>query len=255
MRVLLVGALVGSLCGLVGCRRTKPTPTPPVWPVKPQPSKTAVDLTGEWLSEEWGVIELQQRGSEVTGEAEASGRRLQGTLSGDRLELKWWHGARSHEEAQADDRGEGYVTVEHEGDALEGQWRKDGETDWSGRLRFARRVVVSQTGTLDVPAKFEGEWHDEHWGTLKLAQTADKVRGTYRRAGDSPAEGIMDGVVEEGVFRFAWWEGAETYEDADIDHRGEGEFGLQPDGSLKGRWGYDDTFSHESFPKLGAPKE
>jgi hypothetical protein len=143
--IVVCAALVAALaCGPLG-GGGEPTPVPPTVPPpaegKPTPeqppqeeptSAPALDLTGEWMSPEWGALWLEQEGDLVTGTYEYHDGQIRGTLIGNRLEFRWWEfvPGQPYEAADPGARGDAYFDVLADGNHIEGEWRYEGDADW-----------------------------------------------------------------------------------------------------------------------------
>jgi len=254
LALLAAGALLALL---VGCPKRK-VGKPGVVPVvgakgRSAPSEPgeepAFDLSGEWLSPEWGEVKLSQEGAKVTGTYFQGHGHLVGQVKGRRIEYKWWEDAKTYDAAERGSRGTGYFEVEPNTQQIKGQRKQEGAKSWAGAWSMERGQ--SRGERAEVPEKFQGTWHDWRWGDITLHQSGEHVTGKYTHNENEPTTGHMDGRVEQGVFRFAWWENAPTWEQANKERRGEGEFRLKDDGTLEGEWGFDENYVAESFPKLG----
>jgi hypothetical protein len=74
---------------------------------------------------------------------------------------------------------------------------------------------------------YTGIWNTT-FGEMRLRQTGNRVSGTY-----TSSDGVIEGVIHNGVFRFRWLERA-------TGGAGAGRFELSDDGeSFSGRWSYE----------------
>jgi hypothetical protein len=84
------------------------------------PAPAAVDVSGHWETNDFGGMDLVQRGTAVTGTSPA-GVSFTGTLTGRRVEFTFWHGA-SYAKADRADRGHGTMTLSPDGRTLAITW-------------------------------------------------------------------------------------------------------------------------------------
>jgi hypothetical protein len=151
--IVVCAALVAALaCGPLG-GGGEPTPVPPTAPPpaeeKPtpeqppqeEPTPLPFDLTGEWMSPEWGALHFEQDGDQVTGTYEYNGGQLSGRLVGNRLDFRWWENTplgQPYEAADPGNRGDAYFEVTGDNN-LEGEWRYEGDADWIGTWTAVRQ--------------------------------------------------------------------------------------------------------------------
>jgi hypothetical protein len=102
---------------------------------KPEGPPPEIDLTGDWMSPEWGALRLVQDGDLVTGTYDFADGQLSGRLVGNRLEFRWWQSValgQPYEAADPGSRGDAYFDVLPDGNHIEGEWRYEGDADWIG---------------------------------------------------------------------------------------------------------------------------
>jgi hypothetical protein len=153
--IVVCAALVAALaCGPLGGGE-EPTPIPPTVPPpaeeqptpkeeppQDKPTPLPFDLTGDWMSPEWGALHLEQDGDLVTGTYEYDDGQISGRLVGNRLEFRWWEAValgQPYEAADPGNRGDAYFDVLPGGDNLEGEWRYEESTDWVGTWTAVRQ--------------------------------------------------------------------------------------------------------------------
>ncbi len=163
----------------------------------------ADSFAGVWETT-FGPLTLTQKGDEVKGTYPLG--TLQGKVEKNKLTFTY---------KERDAAGEGWFELAQDGKSFEGKWRQTGDKEWqawTGR----RRVDAVEKG-------FAGLW-DTSFGKMRLAQQADRIRGTYVYAAGSS----IDGTVKDKKLTFNYKEPAAE---------GEGEFELSPDElSFTGKW-------------------
>lgn len=107
------------------------------------PSNNAnINLTGNWESPEWGTMYLVQTDNKITGTYTHDQGQLEGTLQSNRIQFRWWElvaKGESYENARKGERGDGYFDVAADGKNISGEWRYDGNTNWSGKWTAIKR--------------------------------------------------------------------------------------------------------------------
>ncbi len=86
------------------------------------------DFSGSWNTE-WGVLTIRQNGESVTGEYTHKAGKIEGTVSGDRLNFFW---AQSPSYSTPSDAGDGYFIISTDGKKLNGKWRYGYSGEWQG---------------------------------------------------------------------------------------------------------------------------
>jgi len=114
----------------------------------------AASFEGVWDTR-YGPLRLSLDGERASGLYATNEGRIEGTLSGDRLEFRY---------SERDASGEGWFRLRPDGRGFEGRWRAEGETrwrDWSGERRpppeRERRWLI----VLEAP--WEGELAEEEY--------------------------------------------------------------------------------------------
>jgi predicted esterase len=161
---------------------------------------------GQWRTT-IGIVNLEQKGNEVTGTYGPSGQfPLKGTVKDNVLTFEY-------QEGQA--RGDGRYELDASGNAFTGTFQ----------IRNGRRGVWNgwrpdPKATADKTASFAGLWLTD-LGLMNLTQEGDSVKGRYAIRGTSGIEGKVTGRRLD--FRFTGF------------RNGQGWFDLSPDGkSLRG---------------------
>ena len=105
-------------------------------------SKTAIDVTGNWESPEWGSMQLRQTGNTVTGTYTHDSGQLSGTLQGGEIRFRWWEkvaAGQGYDSATPSERGDGYFHLSSDEQSLSGEWKYDGSSGWKGKWTAKRR--------------------------------------------------------------------------------------------------------------------
>jgi hypothetical protein len=118
------------------------------------PAPGAVDVSGHWETNDFGGMDLVQRGTAVTGTSPA-GVSFTGTLTGRRVEFTFWHGA-SYAKADRADRGHGTMTLSPDGRTLAITWTTEEKPSrYNGRfsaIRVGPAVPPGGGGAESSPA-------------------------------------------------------------------------------------------------------
>ena len=112
-----------------------PTAAPP-----PTQAPATADLSGVWMSAQWGEMNLGQIGIEVTGTYTWDEGKLVGTVSGDRFDFQW---SEAPSYAAPGDAGDGYLIVTVDGKSMSGEWRYGYDGEWSGTWTADRSATVA----------------------------------------------------------------------------------------------------------------
>lgn len=123
------------------------------------------DLSGYWVSLEFGFISFTQIGNNFS--AAWAGVTAAGTIEGNNASFAFWIG-KSYETAKDDEKGHGTITVSDDGNSLTGQWnsadRKDPESGVFNAMRVGSipaatampsPAAIASEPTLDTPGPAE----------------------------------------------------------------------------------------------------
>jgi hypothetical protein len=123
-------------------------PTPSALP-SPSPVVERVDLSGHWETDDFGGMDLVQHGTAVSGTSPA-GVSFEGTLSGRRVNFRFWHGA-SYAKADEENRGRGSMTLGADGRTLTVTWETEEKpSPYNGSftaIRVGPQVPLGPTGS------------------------------------------------------------------------------------------------------------
>ncbi len=164
------------------------------------------DFAGSWQTT-YGPMKLHRDGKKLAGSYDMGGQdcKIEGKMEGKRFVFKY-------EEPSA--RGEGWFEMSNDGQNFAGEWRAEGNEQWS-------KWEGSRTAVDD---KFAGTWKTTY-GTMTLTQSGNKIYGAYDMGGQRC---LIVGKIENGRFEFAYGEPSVF---------GEGWFELSKDGaSFSGKW-------------------
>ena len=171
----------------------------------------AADATyqGSWSST-FGPLQLFVHGTTVQGTYVVEGElaSIEGTLVGRDLTFTYKEKSTS---------GEGSFQLAPHGQTFSGRWREKGSSPW--KKWTGKKISLEQTKA----SIFGGIWKST-FGSMRLQQREDKVRGIYSLEGGS----FIDGRFEGRKLTF-------DYREEGVS--GEGWFHLSEDGkALHGRW-------------------
>lgn len=159
--------------------------------VKPANTKlAATSVAGTWISEQWGEMKLTQTGNKIRGTYKHDQGRVEGTVAGNTVNMKWWEPANpakdDYDMTIHPERGNARFTVDNRQGAMNGTWkyerqlpadRPDGE--WQ-----LRKVV-----TAAAPAKTTAKTATVRSGARTAAKTTARpsARTTSRPAATNRA--------------------------------------------------------------------
>ena len=86
-------------------------------------------------------MDLEQDGAKVTGRYAWEDGQIEGSIEGRTLTFRWWEKVAPGEPYSASplaDRGEARVTFAPDGNSFEGNWRREGSTEWGGEWSGTR---------------------------------------------------------------------------------------------------------------------
>jgi RNA polymerase sigma factor (sigma-70 family) len=163
-------------------------------------------FVGDWRTK-YGPMKLAVNGSRLSGSYKMSGQHcdIEGTVEGKRFTFRY---------REPNAVGEGWFEISDDGNSFSGNWRADGDSDWSewtgDRVRIERG--------------FAGDW-ETTYGRMTLSQTGADVAGFYIMNGERCE---IVGVVDGNRFSF-------TYREPHA--KGEGWFELSKNSrSFTGKW-------------------
>lgn len=102
------------------------------------------NLKGAWDSPEWGEMQWIQKGNIITGYYSHDEGQIKGIILKDRMEFQWWElveKGQPYESADLRQRGDGYFVISDDGaeTKINGVWRYEGETAWSGKWTAVKK--------------------------------------------------------------------------------------------------------------------
>jgi hypothetical protein len=128
-------------------------PTPSAGPTA-TPKAELVDFSGHWETNGFGGMDLVQQGTAVRGTSPA-GVSFEGTLSGRRVNFRFWHGA-SYAKADEENRGRGSMTLSADGRTLTVTWETEEKpSPYNGSftaIRVGPQVPMGPTGSKPTAA-------------------------------------------------------------------------------------------------------
>jgi hypothetical protein len=160
---------------------------------KPAASGGAANVAGTWISEQWGEMKLTQTGNKVRGTYNYQQGRVEGTVRGNTVDLKWWEPANP----QKDDydmtihpeRGNARFMVDNRQGAMNGTWkyerqlpaeRPDG--DWQLRkVVTASSPATAKAATVKAGAKTATRPNAKGGAARPASRPAGANRATARR--------------------------------------------------------------------------
>lgn len=222
---------------LWGCQSAPPTAPTSVGAadgsarVRPQRSleRSSDDsgFAGAWETT-FGELRLQTEGRRVHGNYSfGAGASIEGEIaSGGRFVFRY------HE--PPDVNGEGWFELDADGQSFAGEWREDGDGEWSTWV--GRRLAPD--ATAPEPAGFAGRWRTSY-GSMRLRVEGEDVTGNYSGTGRSTIEGKLSEAGRRLTFSYS-----------EPDAQGEGWFVLdEGDLSFSGEW--RETDAEEWSPWTG----
>ena len=115
--ILAISLIIVILAGCLACNGSIPSGSNDnIW-------------SGEWDTEQWGKMTLQQNGNKVTGSYEWDGGKIAGTVSGNMLKGTW---SESPTYQPENDAGDFEFTLSPDGNSFTGRWRYGSGGDWDG---------------------------------------------------------------------------------------------------------------------------
>jgi hypothetical protein len=93
------------------------------------------NLTGTWESPEWGSMTIVQTENKIKCLYVYQNGQLDGTFDGKQILFRWWElvdKGKPYESADKGQRGDGYFNVSADSKSLRGEWRREGEKNWTG---------------------------------------------------------------------------------------------------------------------------
>src|SRR5205807_6032235 len=166
-------------------------------------------FTGVWDTVAGGnykyTLTLEQNGKQVTGAYTPGNGKVEGTVTGNVLRLRWTQ--------DPDLKGSSRLVLSEDGQSFTGMTSTGDDPDVGGH---------AWNGTRHPSASFGGLWNLVSGGstkyTLLLQQSGDKVTGLF-----TPGNGnITDGKIFGKTLRFKWSQ--------DGGYKGSGKFDLADDG-------------------------